>query len=149
MQKGIDGHLLRTRMIHGPQDQALGLFVTPKLSVARRFGLCTVEIEARKEDITIPATLIAAGASLDDSLNNELEPQALLAWRIEPEALRIVECHVDGYPFNPYEGPDHAVKFKDFLTRRRVLTTASTLAASRWVMQNRRHKSAVFFRIGG
>ena len=107
LQKGIDGHVVSPRMIHGPQDRAPGLFVTPKLSVARRFGLCIVEIEVQESDLTVPPNLKAAGASLDDALSNEREPQAFLARRVEPQALRIVECHENGYPFNPYDGPDH------------------------------------------
>ena len=107
LQEGIDGHLLHRRQIHGPQDQAPGLFVTPKLSVARRFGLCIVEIEVEESDLTPPPILEAAGASLEDALTNEREPQAFLARRVEPGALRIVECHENGYPFNLYDGPDH------------------------------------------
>lgn len=107
LREGIDGHLLHPRKIHGPQDQVPGLFVTPNLSSARRFGLCIIEIEVRESDLTIPPTLQAAGASLEDSLTNEREPQAFLARRVEPHALRIVECHENGYPFNPYDGPNH------------------------------------------
>ena len=106
LQNGIDGHLLHPRAIHGPQDQVPGLFVTPTLSVARRFGLCIVEIEVHESELTVPPTFAAAAASLLDSLSNDLEPQAFLARRIESDALKIIECHPDGYPFNPYEGPE-------------------------------------------
>ena len=94
------------RAIHGLQDQVPGLFVTPTLSVARRFGLCIVEIEVHESELTVPPTFEAAAALLLDSLSNVLEPQAFLARRVEPDALKIVECHADGYPFNPYEGPE-------------------------------------------
>ena len=106
LQNGIDGHLPHPRATHGPQDQVPGLFVTPTLSVARRFGLCIVEIEVHESELTVPPNLEAAGASLFDSLSNILEPQAFLARRVEPNALKIIECHADGYPFNPYEGSE-------------------------------------------
>jgi hypothetical protein len=106
LQNGIDGHLLHSRAIHGPQDGVPGLFVTPTLSVARRFGLCIVEIEVHESELDVPPNLKTAGASLLDSLSNVYEPQAFLARRIEPNALKIIECHADGYPFNPYEGPE-------------------------------------------
>lgn len=106
LENGIDGHLLHPRVIRGPQDKAPGLFVTPTLSVARRFGLCIVEIEVHESELTVPPTLQAAGASLWDSLSNVREPQAFLTRRVEPSALKIIECHADGYPFNPYEGPE-------------------------------------------
>jgi hypothetical protein len=109
LQNGIDGHLLHPRATHGPQDQVPGLFVTPTLSVARRFGLCIVAIEVYESELTVPPNLDDAGASLLDSLSNPLEPQAFLAKRVEPHALKIIECHADGYPFNPYEGPEHVV----------------------------------------
>lgn len=106
LQNGIDGHLPHPRANHGPQDQVPGLFVTPTLSVARRFGLCIIEINVLESELTVPPNLEVAGASLFDSLSNSLEPQAFLARRVEPNALKIIECHADGYPFNAYEGPE-------------------------------------------
>ena len=106
LRDGINGHQLHQRLIHGPQDMVPGLFVTPVFSVARRFGLCIIEIEAQLSELEVPPAFASAGASLEDSLTNVSEPQALLVSRIEPSALKIVECHEDGYPFNPYEGPN-------------------------------------------
>lgn len=100
---GIDGHLLHPRAIHGPQDLVPGLFVTPVLAVARRFGLCVIEIEVQEVDLAVPPILAELGVTLQASLANSLEPQALLAKRVEPHSLKVVECHENGYSFNPYD----------------------------------------------
>lgn len=110
LREGIDGHLLHARAIHGPQDNVPGLFVTPIFKVARRFGLCIIEIEVQQSDLELPPTFEIAGASLTASLSNATEPQALLPRRIEPSSIKMVECHENGYPFNPYEGPDDPVQ---------------------------------------
>ena len=102
---GVDGHLLHARAIHGPQDNEPGLFVTPDLSVARRFGLFIFEIEVDESELVVPPTLRGLNVSLQESLANPLEPQALLPVRIEPARLRLVESHPNGYAFNPYVGP--------------------------------------------
>lgn len=101
-QYGIDAHLPCRRAIHGPQDGVPGIFVTPRLSVARRFGLCVLEIEIDEEHLSVPPNLVVAGATLSTSLGNQPEPQAFISTRIEPSAIRIVECYENGYSFNPY-----------------------------------------------
>jgi hypothetical protein len=99
---GIDAHLISRRAIHGPQDGVPGIFVTPKLSVARRFGLCVIEIEVTEDNLFVPPNLAVAGATLSEALDNEFEPQAFISNRIEPSAIRIVECRENGYSFNSY-----------------------------------------------
>ena len=106
IEKGIDAHLSHERTIHGPQDNVPGLFVTPKLSVARRFGLCVLAIDISEDQLTVPPNLDLAGATLQQSLNNHLEPEAFLSIRIEPSDVAIVECHENGYLFNPFELED-------------------------------------------
>ncbi len=103
---GIDAHIAVARKIHGPQDGVSGLFVTPKVSVARRHGLCVIEIEVDAALLSVPPALAQAGATVDLVLAHEYEPQALLTTRVEPAAVRIVEHHPNGYPFNPYERND-------------------------------------------
>jgi hypothetical protein len=100
---GIDAHLPYRRAVHGPQDQVPGIFVTPRLRVARRFGLCVIEIEVNEEQLSVPPNLAVSGASLAKCLSNELEPQAFLSFRVEPSAIRIIECYENGYPFNPFD----------------------------------------------
>ena len=100
---GIDGHLLHPRLIHGPQDSVPGLFVTPVLAVARFFGLCVIEIEVEETDLAVPPLFASIGVTLAESLANVKEPQALLCKRVQPASIKIVECHPDGYPFNPYD----------------------------------------------
>jgi hypothetical protein len=102
-QFGIDAHQLHPRLIKGPQDAFPGIFVTPYMHVARRFGLCIVKISVRPSDLNVPPNLELAGATVCLSLTNPAEPQAFLVMRVEPEAVCIVECYEYGYPFNPYE----------------------------------------------
>lgn len=106
VRDGIDAHLLFKRAIHGPQDGVAGIFVTPKKSVARRFGLCVLAIEVFYEQLTVPPNLALSGATLNETLNHHFEPQAFLSIRVEPELLRIVECYEHGYPFDPYDRDD-------------------------------------------
>ena len=103
LELGIDCYVLQPRAIHKPQDGIPGLFVTPIRWVARRFGLCTLEVEAG--DLKPPPMLAGLNVSLEDSLKNPLEPQAFLTKRLEPKHIKIVECHENGYSRNPYE-PD-------------------------------------------
>ena len=103
LAEGINAHVLHPRSIHGPQDLEPGLFVTPKLSVARRFGLFILAIEANDSNLEAPPILRQAGVDLEASLSNPLEPQALLKGHVEPEDISLVESHPNGYPFNPYE----------------------------------------------
>ena len=105
-QNGIDAHLPYRRAICGPQDGVPGIFVTPRLSVARRFGLCVIEIEIDERQLSVPPNLAVAGATLSMSLGNQPEPQAFISTRIEPSTIRIVECHENGYSFNPYASDD-------------------------------------------
>jgi hypothetical protein len=106
IQKGIDCHVPYPRLIHGPQDGVPGIFVTPKISVARRFGLCILAIEVERDDLSPPPIFALNGITLEQSLENPLEPQAFLTKRIEPDCLKIVECHENGYIDNPYEPDD-------------------------------------------
>lgn len=101
--EGIDAHLLRTRAIHGPQDNEAGLFVTPRFDVARRFGLYVIQIEVELSELIVPPALRQAGATLEQALAAPFEPQAFLASRIEPNRVSIVESHPNGYPFNPFD----------------------------------------------
>lgn len=87
---GIDGHLLFPRAIHGPQDNVPGLFVSPDLEVAKRFGLCVVAIDVEPTDLSVPPALKQAGASLEETFANPPEPQAFLSKRIEPNQIKIV-----------------------------------------------------------
>lgn len=103
VQLGIDANVLYPRSIHGPQDAYPGIFVTPILEVARRFGLYIVQIEVSPDDLTVPPNIEKTGASLDQSLSDPFEPQAFLSRRVEPQAIQIVERHENGYAFNPYE----------------------------------------------
>ena len=104
--EGIDAHLPYQRLIHGPQDNYAGIFVTPKLSVARRFGLCVISIDIAENNLSVPPNLGVTGATLEQSLNNQLEPQAFISTRVDPTNIAIVECCEHGYPFNPYERDD-------------------------------------------
>lgn len=106
VRDGIDAHLPFKRAIHGPQDGVAGIFVTPKKSVARRFGLCVLAIEVFYEQLTVPPNLLLGGVSLDQALSHHYEPQAFLSIRVEPELLTIVECYENEYPFNPYDRDD-------------------------------------------
>ena len=103
---GIDAHVPYSRAIHGPQDGVPGIFVTPKLSVARRFGLCVLAIDVSEEQLAVPPNLAVLDRTLDQVLNHHFEPQAFLSTRIEPESIRIAECHENGYAFNPFERDD-------------------------------------------
>ena len=103
LREGIDAHVLHPRLIHGPQDFEAGLFVTPKLNVARRFGLFILAIEAEEHELEVPPMLRLAGADLAASLANPLEPQALLKARVEPTRVHLVESHPNGYTFNPFD----------------------------------------------
>jgi hypothetical protein len=99
---GIDGNLLFARQISGPQDLCPGIFVSPRLSVARRFGNCTLQIDGVEEsELAVPPTL--NGMTLQQSLSWIPEPQALLHARIEPERISVVESYPKGVPFNPFE----------------------------------------------
>lgn len=104
-EHGIDGHLQHPRLVHGPQDSVPGLFVTPIRWIARRFGLCVIEIQVESCELSAPPAFAQIGVSVNESLANPLEPQAFLSRRIEPIYIRIVECHENGYARNPYE-PD-------------------------------------------
>ena len=105
VKHGIDGHIPHARKIHGPQDNVAGLFVTPTRWVARRFGLCVLEIEIDAGDLRAPPSMAQLGVSVEDALGNQLEPQAFIATRIEPCNVRLIECHENGYSKNPFE-PD-------------------------------------------
>ena len=106
IKNGIDAHILYRRAIHGPQDNHAGIFVTPKLSVARRFGLCVIAIDIDGSLLTVPPNLVLAGATLEQSLNHHFEPQAFLSTLIEPSDISIVECYENQYPFNPFDRDD-------------------------------------------
>jgi hypothetical protein len=82
--------LISRRAIHGPQDSVPGLFVTPDLEVAKRFGICVVAIEVDVSDLSVPPAFAIAGADLAASLNNPLEPQAFLSKRVEPAHVKVV-----------------------------------------------------------
>lgn len=101
VREGIDGHRLHQRCIGGSQDAESGLFVTPTLAVARRFGLYIIEVDVDISELEVPPMLRAAGANLESSLSNPAEPQALIRTRIEPHRVRVIESHPNGYPFNP------------------------------------------------
>ncbi|MET3118604.1 hypothetical protein AAKU64_002837 [Undibacterium sp. GrIS 1.8] len=103
VKHGIDCHIPYARKIHGPQDNVAGLFVTPTRSVARRFGLCVLEIEVNAGDLQAPPSMAQLGVSVEDALANQLEPQAFIAIRIESSHIRIIECHENGYSINPFE----------------------------------------------
>ena len=106
MNEGIDAHLPYKRLIRGIQDDFAGIFVTPKLSVARRFGLCVIAIDIPKDQLSVPPNLADAGATLEQSLKNEFEPQAFISIRINSSNISIAECYENQYPFNPYERDD-------------------------------------------
>lgn len=91
-ESGIDGHLSFLRTIHGPQDGVPGLFVSPYLEVAKRFGLCVVAIEIQPDDLVTPPIMEQLGISLADALSNPREPQAFLNKRVEPAFIKIVYC---------------------------------------------------------
>lgn len=101
--EGINAHLLCPRAIHGPQNNEPGLFVTPRLDVARRFGLYVIQIKVELSELSVPPALRQAGATLEQTLALPFEPQAFLASRIEPHQVEIVESHPNGYPFNPFD----------------------------------------------
>jgi hypothetical protein len=61
-----------------------GLFVTPKLEVAKRFGRAVVAIEIDSFDLQVPPNLKAYGATLETAWANPHEEQGFLAKRIEP-----------------------------------------------------------------
>lgn len=103
VREGIDADLLHPRMIHGLQDNEPGLFVTPKVHVARRFGLFVLQIEVDPKHLRVPPMLRQCGATLEQVLAAEFEPQALLVARVEPSAVALVESYPNGWPFNPYE----------------------------------------------
>lgn len=107
LREGIDAHVLHPRVIRGPQDFEAGLFVTPKLHVARRFGLFILAIEAKMHELEVPPMLRLAGADLEASLANPREPQALLKTRVEPSRVQLVESHPNGYSFNPFDEEQH------------------------------------------
>ena len=106
LHEGIDAHLTYRRSIHGPQDGVAGIYVTPKLSVARRFGLCVLAIELAAEQLTVPPNLLATEVTVHETLSHHFEPQAFVSYRVEPFAIRVIECHENGYPFNPFERDD-------------------------------------------
>lgn len=87
---GIDGNVLHKRIIHGPQDNVPGLFVTPELEVAKRFGSRVVAIEVEPDEIVCPPLLEQCGISLGESLKNSLESQALLNVYVPPERVMLV-----------------------------------------------------------
>jgi hypothetical protein len=103
---GIDAHLTFRRAIHGPQDGVPGIYVTPKLSVARRFGLCVLAIEVPEDQLAVPPNLRVDGVTLQRALSHNFEPQAFLSSRVEPSAICVAECHENGYPFNPFDRDD-------------------------------------------
>jgi len=116
--EGIDAHLLRTRAIHGPQDEEPGLFVTPRFDVARRFGLYVIQIEVELSELSVPPALRQAGASLEQALAASFEPQAFITSRIEPSRVSIVESHANEYPFNPFDDSVPLQGIHDDNTRR-------------------------------
>ena len=103
LREGMDGTLIHPRVIHGLQDFEPGLFVTPTFIVARRFGLYIIEIQVELSDLTVPPMLRQHGVSLEKAMSNPLEPQAFLARQIDADRVRLVECHPNNYPFNPYD----------------------------------------------
>ncbi len=103
IRDGIDADRLHTRAIHGPQDFEPGLFVTPRFDVARRFGLCVLQIEVELDELVVPPTLRLAGATLKDVLTHPFEPQALLVPRVSPCRVTLIESHLNEYPFNPFD----------------------------------------------
>ena len=106
LRDGIDCHVIHQRAIHGPQDGVPGLFVTTKRSIARQFGLCILEIEVELCDLSPPPIFAQNGISLEQCLENPREPQAFLIKRVDPNSLKIVECHENGSSQNPYESDD-------------------------------------------
>jgi hypothetical protein len=105
VRNGIDAHLPHPHLIQGPQNGQAGLFVSPKLRVARTFGLFVLAIDIDPEDLKTPPALEIAGADLNHALTQEFEPQALLVARVEAHRIRIVEAYPNGYLRNPYEMP--------------------------------------------
>lgn len=104
--EGIDANILYERKIHGPQDDIPGIYVTPKISVARRFGTCVLRIKVGTNELSVPPNFSGTSFTLDDCLNHSFEPQAFLSSRVEPTNISIVECYPNGYPFNPYDKSD-------------------------------------------
>jgi len=77
-------------MTHGPQTGVPGLFVTPILEVAKRFGRSVLAIEIDYSDLSVPPNLAIVGASLEMALANPLEQQAFLTRRIEPTQITLI-----------------------------------------------------------
>lgn len=103
LAEGIDAHCIHPRLIHGLQDHEPGLFVTPKVHVARRFGLFILQVDIDPKSLHVPPMLRLSGATLEQALAAEFEPQALLVARVEPSAVTLVESCPDGWPSNPFE----------------------------------------------
>lgn len=103
VHEGIVANLLHPRAIHGPQDNEPGLFVTPRIDVARRFGLYVIQIQVELSELKVPPALRQAGVTLEEALSAAFEPQALLASYVEPHRVTIVEAYPTGYPFNPFD----------------------------------------------
>jgi hypothetical protein len=99
---GIDAHIPYERAIHGQQDNHAGIFVTPKISVARRHGLCVIAIDIEDNLLTVPPNLASEEITLEQSLNHHFEPQAFLSVRIEPTIISMIECRDNGYLLNPF-----------------------------------------------
>jgi hypothetical protein len=89
-QHGIDAHLSFPRIILGPLSHLPGLFVTPDLEVAKRFGRCVVAIEVQPYELTTPPLMEQIGITTEEALQNPKEPQAFIRVRIEPSRIKIV-----------------------------------------------------------
>jgi len=72
VEKGIDANLLFPRNIHGAQDFVPGLFVTPDLEVAKRFGPCVISIMVQSSDLHCPPIMAQHGISLIEALENPI-----------------------------------------------------------------------------
>jgi release factor glutamine methyltransferase len=130
--KGIDAHILYKRRIHGPQDSYPGIYVTPEISVARRFGLCVIAIEVEEQLLTLPPNLAILGATLDQSLNQHFEPQAFISTRIDPSQITLIECRENRYLLNPY-----ATSIKDITSSAsEILNTEETSIEARLLLQH-------------
>ena len=95
-QHGIDAHLPFPRIILGPLSHISGLFVTPDLEIAKRFGRCVIAIEVQLDELTAPPLMEQIGLTTEEALQNPKEPQAFIRVRIEPSRIRIVHSEHTG-----------------------------------------------------
>jgi hypothetical protein len=89
MSLGFDPEESFERKIIGPQSQIPGLFVSPDLETAKRFGRVVIAIDIDLYDLSVPPNLESVGATLQMCLDNQPEPQAFLSVCVAPERISI------------------------------------------------------------